>query len=148
MSAPVPALPVNLETIVAKFERIDHPKRRYEYLLGFAQRLPPLSPQFKQPQYKVVGCISQVYLYAQAVEGHVAFQGDADALIPKGLLGLLVAGLNGLPPAEIGALSPDFIQRTGLNLSLTPSRSNGFYNIFCALQRQAIALAQPAPPAD
>ncbi|HEY9909603.1 MAG TPA: SufE family protein [Thermosynechococcaceae cyanobacterium] len=40
--------------------------------------------------------------------------------------------------AEILSLSPEFIQRTGLDVSLTPSRSNGFYNIFKKMQQKTL----------
>ena len=58
------------------------------------------------------------------------YQGNSDAQLVKGLVGLLVEGLSGLTPAEIVTITPYFIQDTGLNVSLKPSRANGFYNIF------------------
>ena len=53
-------------------------------------------------------------------------------------MGLLVEGLDGLTPAEIMQLTPHFIQQTGLDVSLTPSRANGFYNIFQMMQKRAL----------
>jgi cysteine desulfuration protein SufE len=50
-----------------------------------------------------------------------------------------VLGLDGLTPTQIVQLTPDFIQETGLNVSLTPSRANGFYNIFKTMQKKALA---------
>ncbi|MEK0189325.1 SufE family protein, partial [Microcoleus anatoxicus] len=41
--------------------------------------------------------------------------------------------------AEIVNVTPDFIQDTGLNVSLTPSRANGFYNIFQMMRNKALA---------
>ena len=38
--------------------------------------------------------------------------------------------MSGLTPAEIVTITPYFLQDTGLNVSLRPSRANGFYNIF------------------
>jgi cysteine desulfuration protein SufE len=55
-------------------------------------------------------------------------------------VGLLAIGMNGLTPAEIQALSPDFIKDTGLSVSLTPSRANGFINVFKKMQEQVVAL--------
>ena len=67
------------------------------------------------------------------------YQGDSDSQLTKGLVGLLIEGLQGLSPDEITQLTPHFIQETGLNVSLTPSRANGFYNIFKTMQNKAIA---------
>ncbi|QYO68117.1 SufE family protein [Leptolyngbya sp. 7M] len=131
-------LPASLERIVQRFQQITEPKRRYEYLLCFAKRLPPFPDEQKVAEHKVPGCVSQVYVTASLEQGKVIFQGDSDAQLTKGLVGLLVEGLNGLAPAEIIQLKPDFIQRTGLDISLTPSRANGFYNIFQTMQRKAL----------
>jgi cysteine desulfuration protein SufE len=63
-------------------------------------------------------------------DGKVLYQGNLDAQLVKGLVGLLVEGLSGLTPAEIFTITPYFIQYTGLNVSFRPSRANGFCNIF------------------
>ncbi|WNC21422.1 MULTISPECIES: SufE family protein [unclassified Thermosynechococcus] len=132
-------LPASLDRIVQRFQQISDPKRRYEYLLSFAKRLPPFPEEQKVAANRVPGCVSQVYMMASLEQGKVIFQGDSDAQVTKGLVGLLVEGLSGLTPAEILQLKPDFIQQTGLNVSLTPSRANGFYNIFRTMQQQALA---------
>lgn len=133
-------LPASLEQIVQRFQQISEPKRRYEYLLWFAKHLPPFPNTQKVAANRVPGCVSQVYVTASLEQGKVSFQGDSDSQLTKGLVGLLVEGLSGLTPAEIIQLKPDFIQRTGLDVSLTPSRANGFYNIFHAMQQQVQAL--------
>ena len=38
---------------------------------------------------------------------------------------------------EVLAINPQFIENTGLNSSLTPSRANGFLNIFLKMNAQA-----------
>jgi cysteine desulfuration protein SufE len=131
-------LPPALERIIHRFQQISEPKRRYEYLLHFAKRLPPFPEDHKTPENRVSGCVSQVYIIATMDAGKVSFQGDSDAQITKGLVGLLVEGLVGLNPTEIMELTPDFIQQTGLDISLTPSRVNGFYNIFQMMQKRAL----------
>ena len=47
---------------------------------------------------------------------------------------------------EIVDLSPEFIKDTQLDVSLTPSRANGFYNIFKTMQQKAQGLLDGAPP--
>ena len=54
---------------------------------------------------------------------------------------MLIQGLDGLSPQQIQGIAPDFIAATGLQSSLTPSRANGFLNIFLAMQSQASKLA-------
>jgi cysteine desulfuration protein SufE len=75
------------------------------------------------------------------VEGKLHWQGDSDAAITKGLLALLIEGLEGMAPDQATNLDPAFIAATGLQASLTPSRANGFLNILKLMQSQARALA-------
>ena len=134
--------PPALDKIVKRFQRIQDPRRRYEQLLWYAKRLDSFPEEAKTPDNKVKGCVSQVYIIAtNDDQGNVYFQGDSDAQITKGLVALLIEGLKGLPPKEIIQLEPDFIKDTQLDVSLTPSRANGFYNIFKTMQQKALALA-------
>ncbi|MBE9139668.1 SufE family protein [Nodosilinea sp. LEGE 07088] len=132
--------PDSIEKIVARFQKASDPKRRYEQLLWFAKKLEPLPEEYKTPENKVPGCVSQVFVVADLVDGIVIYQADSDAQITKGLVALLIKALNGLTPEEISHLSPDFIKDTQLDVSLTPSRANGFYNIFKTMQQKAQGL--------
>ncbi|MCP2730407.1 SufE family protein [Limnofasciculus baicalensis] len=132
------SLPDALAKIVDRFKRRTNPKQRYEQLLWYAKRLKDMSEVDKTPENKVSGCVSQVFITANLEDGKVWYQGDSDAQLVKGLVALLIEGLNGLTPEEIVQVSPDFIQEMGLNVSLTPSRANGFYNIFQIMKKKAL----------
>ena len=129
-----------LDRIVERLASSTDPRRRYEYVLWLAKKLEPLPDERKVEANRVKGCVSQVFVQGQLVNGRLHWQGDSDAQITKGLLALQVQGMEGLTPAEAGALDPGFIAATGLQASLTPSRANGFLNIFRAMQRQAADL--------
>lgn len=132
-----------LDAIVARLAGTSDPKRRYEYVLWLAKGLEPLADAYRQDAFKVKGCVSQVYVVAQLVDGKLHWQGDSDAAITKGLLALLIKGLEGLTPDQAVAIDPGFMAQTGLQASLTPSRANGFINIFKMMQAQAQALLEP-----
>lgn len=136
-------LPPNLDKIVERFKRHSDPKKRYEQLLWYAKKLEPMPENAKIPENKVQGCTSQVFITARLDEGKVWYQGDSDAQLVKGLVALLIQGLNGLSPEEIIQISPDFIEETGLKVSLTPSRANGFYNILQLMKKKALTLKLP-----
>lgn len=135
------ARPAQLDKLVKRFARINDPKRRYEQLLWYAKKLDALPAEEKTTENKVPGCVSQVYITASLDQDKVHFQGDSDAQITKGLLAMLIIALDGLSPTEIVKLSPEFIKETQLDVSLTPSRANGFYNIFKTMQQKALSLA-------
>jgi len=131
-------LPANLDRIVQRFKRRSNPKQRYEQLLWYAKKLEEIPPESKIADNKVNGCVSQVYITADFKDDKVWYKGDSDAQLVKGLVALLIEGLNGLSPDEILAVTPDFIEETGLKVSLTPSRANGFYNIFQTMKKKAL----------
>ena len=130
-----------LDQIVDRLKGTADPKRRYEYVLWLAKKLQPLPEEFRNDAFKVKGCVSQVYVVGQLVDGKLHWQGDSDAAITKGLLALLIEGMEGLEPAAAAAIDPAFLSETGLQASLTPSRANGFLNILRMMQAQATALA-------
>ncbi|QEY30975.1 SufE family protein [Synechococcus sp. RSCCF101] len=138
-----------LDRMVSRLRDTSDPRRRYEYVLWLARRLEPLPEELKQEVFKVRGCVSQVYVVGHLEEGLLRWQGESDAQITKGLLALLIEGLSGLRPDQVAEMDPGFIAETGLQASLTPSRANGFLNIFRMMQSQAGALAAADPsPAD
>ena len=130
-----------LDRIVDRLATTTDPKRRYEYVLWLAKKLEPLPEEFRNDAFKVKGCVSHVFVVGQLVEGKLHWQGDSDAVITKGLLALLIEGLEGMTPDQASTLDPSFIAATGLQASLTPSRANGFLNILKLMQSQARALA-------
>jgi cysteine desulfuration protein SufE len=131
-----------LDRIVERLGASGDPKRRYEYVLWLAKKLEPLPDDLRQDSHKVRGCVSQVFVVGSLADGHLHWQGDSDAQITKGLLALLIEGMEGLTPAQVAAIDPGFLAATGLQTSLTPSRANGFLNIFRTMQAQARQLAE------
>ena len=130
-----------LDTIVAKLKGSSDPQRRYEYVLLLAKKLPAPPAALSRDANRVRGCVSQVFGQPVVDGAGLHWQGDSDAQITKGLLALLIQGLDGLTPQQVMAVDPGFIAETGLAASLTPSRANGFLNILRHMQAQAAALA-------
>ena len=132
-----------LDEMVKRLGGTADPKRRYEYVLWLGKKLQPFPEALRQESYKVKGCVSQVYVVGDLQEGVLHWQGDSDAAITKGLLALLIQGMEGLTPAQVVALDPAILAATGLQASLTPSRANGFLSIFRTMQAQASQLQAP-----
>ena len=101
-----------LDRIVERLGGTADPKRRYEYVLWLAKKLDPLPANQQTEDIKVRGCVSQVYVRGELDRGVMQWKGDSDALITKGLLALLIQGLNGLTPEQVQAIKPDFIAAT------------------------------------
>ena len=126
-----------LNEMISKLRATSDQRRRYEYVLWLAKKLPELKEDLRTEAIKVKGCISQVFVLGELVEGRLQWRGYSDALITKGLLAFLIQGLNDLTPTQVMAIKPELIKESGLQGSLTPSRANGFLNILLAMQAQA-----------
>jgi cysteine desulfuration protein SufE len=134
-------MPETVQKVLQRFQRLTDPKQKYEQLILYGQKVPALPETEKVPANRVAGCVSQVYITARLdADRRVIYAGDSDALISKGFVGLLITALSGLTPEEIAQVPEDFIQSTGLVASLTPSRTNGFYNILKTMQIKALEL--------
>lgn len=133
------ALPPKLQGMVDELMAIDDLTEKYEVLIEMGKELPDIPSEMKRPECMVHGCQSLVHIYSELdPDGKIIFHGYADALIVNGLLALLVLGFSGLTPREFLATSPDFIKETGVVKTLTPSRVNGFYNIYEKMKVEAL----------
>ena len=126
-----------LDRLAERLSGTPDPRKRYEYVLWLAKKLAPMPAEEQTEDIKVKGCVSQVFVKGSLDDGVMRWRGDSDALITKGLLALLIQGLDGLTPSQVQAVDPAFIAATGLQASLTPSRANGFLNILLAMKDQA-----------
>ena len=133
----------SLDNLIERLQSTSDAKRRYEYILWLGKSLPLLDEDLHLETTQVKGCISEVYVLGILLNGKIQWKGYSDALITKGLLAFLIKGLNDLTPFEVLSIDEKFIEMTGLSKSLTPSRANGFLNIFLKMKAQAKNLSIP-----
>src|SRR5687768_2623220 len=98
---------------------------KYEYIIELGKDLPPLDEKYKVPENVIKGCQSTVWLHAEKAGDTVVYTADADAIITKGLIALLVHVLSGEKPDTILNADLRFIKEIGLQEHLSPTRSNG-----------------------
>ena len=68
---------------------------RLSVVVDRARRLPPLPETERTEAHRVRGCISQVWLLAEAREGRLYFRCDADGPLVKGLVHLVADFFSG-----------------------------------------------------
>ena len=113
------------QELIDDFSLFETWEEKYEYLIDLGKKLAPLDPAFKTEDYKIKGCQSSVWIYSHTKDGLVYFEGDSDAIIVRGLVGLMITVLNGQPPNEIVEAPLEFINTIGLSSHLAQTRSNG-----------------------
>ncbi len=129
------------EEIIADFEMFDDPDDRLQYLIDMADECHQIDERHKTEQYLIDGCQSRVWIDAELKDGKVYFTGDADALIVKGIAGLLIRALGGRTPQEILQTELYFIDRIGIRSYLSPTRANGLSEMLNQMKRYALAFS-------
>lgn len=126
--------------IIAEFSSLTPWEDRYKKIIELGKSLPPFPEDKRTEQNIVKGCQSQVWLVAELNErGQMILQGDSDALIVKGLVGLLLQVYSGATPAEILATPPEFLRALGFEGNLSPSRANGLHSMLKQIKLYATA---------
>lgn len=130
-----------IDTIIADFEFLDDWEDRYRYLIDLGKDLAPYPDDARGAEYKVQGCVSQVWLKLLPHEGKdpvLKFLGDSDAHIVRGLVALVLAFYQGKHASEIMRTDPEELLKTlGLDEHLTPQRSNGLRSMITRIRKEA-----------
>lgn len=113
------------QELIDDFTLFETWEEKYEYLIDLGKKLAPLDPAFKTEDQKIKGCQSSVWIHSYAKDGLVYFEGDSDAIIVRGLVGLMITVMNGQPAKAIVEAPLEFINTIGLSSHLAQTRSNG-----------------------
>ncbi len=127
------------QEIVSEFEMFDDWLDKYNYIIELGKTVPEIEPQYKEQQYLIKGCQSQVWLHAKLEDGKVVFTADSDALITKGIVHLLIRVLSNQTPDDIINSELEFVEKIGLKEHLSPTRSNGLVNMIKQMKLYALA---------
>ena len=131
--------PEHLGPVVGEFEGCVDSMGRYELLFEYAKKHPsPLPPEEWNDANQVHGCQSRAHVECIRDEsGKFLMRGGADAQIVQGLMSVTAMAVNGMNPEEVSTMSPDYADAMGIRNSLTPSRANGFLNMFERVRSEA-----------
>lgn len=127
------------DEIIDEFAVYDDWMEKYEYIIELGKDLPLISPDKKTDDRLISGCQSQVWLEAEVNDGKMLFTADSDAIITKGVIGLLVRVMNNATPEEILKTDLYFIDEIGLKEHLSPTRANGLLSMVNKIKMLALA---------
>ena len=122
--------PDALQELVEEFQEVEDKRERLEMLFELADEIVELPASQWSEETRVRGCQSEAHVRVSIEDGLVHFFGAADAKLVQGLMGVLSIAIEGLTPAQAVLIPVDFAQEMGLTNTLTPSRSNGFRNMY------------------
>ena len=119
-----------LSELIEEFQDIDDKMERLEMVFDLADEVNLLPSEQWNDSTRVHGCQSEAHVKVEIVDSNVNFQSGADSKLVQGLMGILTMAIHGIDADEVLTLTPDFATEMGVLNTLSPSRSNGFRNMF------------------
>lgn len=113
---------------------------RYQYIIDLGRQVPSIPENLRLDEFIVHGCQSDVWLIPSREGDVFQFQVDSDAVIVRGLLGLIMAAYHGKTAQEIVDFDmAGFFAAIDLEKHLSPTRGNGLRAIVKKIQGLAEA---------
>lgn len=135
------------EDIVDDISFFDDWEEKYKYIIDLGKSLPEFDDAWRTQERLVKGCQSNVWIQPDSRQdpekGEVlVFAVDSDAVIVRGLLGLVMAAYNEKTAQEISTFDIDtYFAELDLESHLSPTRGNGLRSIVGRIQSIAQASA-------
>lgn len=132
--------PPALQQIIEEFREAT-PRERMEYLLEYADSLPPLPPELaarRDQMEQVHECQAPVFLFTKLNEASVQFWIDIPPESPtiRGYASILLEGLADASPQEVLETPDDVYMLLGLAEVITPQRVRGLHALLGYMKKQ------------
>ena len=130
------------QDIIDEFAIYDDWMDKYEYIIDLGKELPLLAEENKEDGLLIEGCQSRVWLDSKIEDGKMKFFADSDAIITKGIIGLLIRVLDNETPKDVATADLHFIREIGLQEHLSPTRANGLLSMVQRMKLTALKSLQ------
>ncbi len=127
------------EEIIDEFSMFDDWMQRYEYIIELGKSLPLIDEKYKTDDNIIKGCQSKVWVHAEQREGKIIFTADSDAILTKGIIGILIRTFSNQNAIAILEADTNFIDEIGLKEHLSPTRANGLVSMIKQIKMYALA---------
>jgi cysteine desulfuration protein SufE len=124
--------------IIEEFNAFDDWMEKYEYIIDLGKDLPIINENYKTEDRLIEGCQSRVWLHSEYKESVMEYTADSDAIITKGIIGLLIQVMNKETPESILKTDLHFIKDIGLQEHLSPTRANGLVGMVKKMKTEAL----------
>ncbi len=129
--------------IIEEFELFgDDWEGKYEHLIDLGKSLPIIKEDLKTDDRIIKGCQSRVWLNSELIDGKMVYTADADAIITKGMVAVLVRVLSNQKPEDVVKADLKFIEVIGLKEHLSPTRANGLVSMINKMKTDALSLCR------
>jgi cysteine desulfuration protein SufE len=131
-----------LDQVYADYELLEADDR-YRLLIDLGRALEPMPDPLKTEATLVRGCSAAVWVYpVPQADGRLHFLADSNAAITKGIVALILLGVQDRTAAEILALDIEAeLARFALRSQLSSNRTQGIPNMIALIRETAARLA-------
>ena len=127
------------DEIVDEFSMFDDWMQRYEYIIELGKSLPLIDEKYKTDDNIIKGCQSKVWVHAEQNGDKIVFTADSDAILTKGIIGVLIRAFSNQKAIDILEANTDFIDEIGFKEHLSPTRANGLVSMIKQIKMYALA---------
>lgn len=114
------------DEVTELFSKANSWEQKQRAVFHMSRQLVKLPSKFKSEDYLVAGCEANVWMTFQIIDGKIYFLADSDSRIVKGLLGILLAAVNGVSPQKFSDFELNvYLSQLGLENYLSESRTSG-----------------------
>ena len=134
---------MRLNELTAELDELE-PDEKLQWLVEFAKELPPVSADKLAEPFpevcRIQECQTPVHLWVTLNAGHVLLEADVPAKSPtvRGLVALLVCGMQGTTVPECLNLPDDMVAHLGLASVLGMTRQQGFRGVVARIKRELL----------
>ena len=125
-----------------KINNLSNREEKYQFIIDLGRKLSDFDNNLKTEENLVTGCQSEMYLYTFEENSKFYFKLFSDAFISKGLAGILINIFEGEVAEDILKFDSKLFTELSLENILSPSRSNGFYQILTKLKKDVLKIYQ------
>jgi len=118
------------EEIIDDLSFFDDWEDKYKYIIDLGKSLPAFDDQWHTSERLVKGCQSNVWIQPGSDGELLTFSVDSDAIIVRGLLGIVLAALDHKTAQEIVDFDISaYFEALDLEKHFSPTRGNGLRSI-------------------
>ena len=116
-----------IEELKSEFDILDNPMDKYQYIIDLGKEKGATLKDIRLEENLIKGCVSQAWMHIESKQSPIKIITDSDALIVKGLLGILERLINNSNVEEIKSFDGSkILSDIGLGYSISSQRTNGF----------------------
>lgn len=138
---------MRLSELIEEFTDLE-PEEKLEWLVDFSNELPEISSERREIPFpdscRIQECQTPVHMWVTANQGRIQLEADVPRKSPtiRGLVAMVVQGLNGSEISEALAMPDDMVAHLGLTSVLGMTRQQGFRGVISRIKRELRAIQE------